>query len=219
MTYNNYWDERYWQQKIWKYGKLLLVWQESAADSGLWQLFFPGCEPKDLPEEYRLHQHTCSDKLRKKVMLVNDSLDREDILKPPAVEKDLFCGWQRFTTFETDVLARLDQVPAGKVINYGELADWAGYPRAARAVGRLMAKNPFPLFYPCHRVIQASGRLGNFGGGTTLKQTLLEAEGIVFTSPEKVEPSAYLNPKLNDFNFPQLSGLDSKRYWAPNESP
>jgi len=196
MTYGRYWDERWWQFKSWKYGELLLIWQDAAGDAGLWQLFLPGCRPKDLPAEYRLHQHTCSDKLRKKVMLVNDSLDREDILKPPALEKDIFCGWQRFTPFETNVLAHLAQVPAGRVISYGELADWAGYPRAARAVGRLMAKNPFPLFYPCHRVIQASGRLGNFGGGKDLKRRLLENEGVAFSSPEKISPKSRLEETL-----------------------
>jgi len=196
MTYNNYWDKRYWQQKIWKYGKLLLIWQESVTDNGLWQLFFPGCGPKDLPAEQQFNPLTCSDKLHWKEKAVDKLLHRNSMLKLPAVKKDLFCGWQRFTPFETDVLARLAQVPAGRVISYGELADWAGYPRAARAVGRLMAKNPFPLFYPCHRVIQASGRLGNFGGGKDLKRRLLENEGVAFSSPEKISPKSRLEETL-----------------------
>jgi O6-methylguanine-DNA--protein-cysteine methyltransferase len=148
MICNNYCDELYWQQKNWKYGKLLLIWLESATDNGLWQLFLPGCGPKNLPSEQQFNPLTCSDKLHWKETAVDELLNRDSILKLPAAKKDIFCSWQRFTTFETDILARLGQVPAGKVISYSALAGWAGYPRAARAVGRLMAKNPFPLFYP-----------------------------------------------------------------------
>ncbi|MBN2332514.1 MAG: MGMT family protein [Deltaproteobacteria bacterium] len=71
-------------------------------------------------------------------------------------------------------------VPRGTVITYGTLATMAGYPGAARAVGRVMAANPFPLFYPCHRVIRADGQVGQYGGGTVLKQSLLAKEGITF---------------------------------------
>ncbi|MEA2107796.1 MAG: MGMT family protein [Pseudomonadota bacterium] len=148
MIRDNYWNKRYWQRKNWKHGELLLIWQESAADNGLWQLFLPVCGPKDLPPEQQFNPLTCSNKLHWKETAVDELLNRGSILKLPAAKKDIFCSRQHFTTFETNVFARLAQVPAGKVISYGALAGWAGYPRAARAVGRLMAKNPFPLFYP-----------------------------------------------------------------------
>jgi len=193
---NNYWNKRYWQRKIWKLGTLLLIWQDTIGDSGLWQLFLPGRGPKDLPEEHRFKPLEGSDELRWKETAVDELLNRDSIIKLPAAKKDVFCGWQRFTTFETDVLARLAQVPAGKVISYGVLAGWAGYPRAARAVGRLMAKNPFPLLYPCHRVIRTGGRLGNFGGGTALKRQLLQEEGVAFSSPEKIYPKSRLKETL-----------------------
>ena len=82
--------------------------------------------------------------------------------------------------FRRDVLLALRDVPAGEVVTYGELAELAGHPGAARAVGTAMAANPLALVVPCHRVVRAGGRLGGFGGGAgrqELKRRLLAAEG------------------------------------------
>lgn len=197
MRRDNDLNNRWWQEKSWKYGKLLLIWQESATDSGLWQLFLPGCGPKDLPEDHRFNPSKNSAELRQKVMTVNDFLDRDGIPAPPVPKKDIFCGRNRFSVFETRVLTHLIHIPAGKVISYGALANWAGYPRAARAVGRLMAKNPFPLFYPCHRVIRAGGQLGEYGGGTALKRQLLADEGIVFSKPQHIASTSFFETNIN----------------------
>jgi len=74
-----------------------------------------------------------------------------------------FSRWQGFTA---RVYAALRAVPYGETITYGELARRAGQPAAARAVGRLMAKNPLPIILPCHRVIAANGALTGYSGGT-----------------------------------------------------
>lgn len=84
------------------------------------------------------------------------------------------------SAFQKKVLPELYRVPRGRVVTYGALARKAGAPRAARAVGTAMAMNPFPLVFPCHRVIRSSGEPGCFGGGTRLKRRLLELEGIGF---------------------------------------
>lgn len=70
-------------------------------------------------------------------------------------------------------------VPPGRTVSYAELADRAGSPRASRAVGQAMAKNPCPLVVPCHRVLGADGAAVGFSafGGCDLKQRLLEMEG------------------------------------------
>ena len=73
-----------------------------------------------------------------------------------------FSRWQGFTA---QVYAALRAVPYGKTITYGELARRAGQPRAARAVGRIMASNPLPIILPCHRVIAANGALTGYSGG------------------------------------------------------
>lgn len=66
----------------------------------------------------------------------------------------------------------------GKTVTYGQLAALAGSPRAARAVGMVMAKNRYPLLYPCHRVLGTNGALTGFSaeGGTATKADLLRLE-------------------------------------------
>jgi methylated-DNA-[protein]-cysteine S-methyltransferase len=86
-------------------------------------------------------------------------------------------GGFRRTVLET--LAR--EVGWGETVSYGELAEMAGRPRAARAVGTAMRSNPIPFVIPCHRVIAAGGKIGGYGGGRNavdLKRTLLLREGV-----------------------------------------
>jgi methylated-DNA-[protein]-cysteine S-methyltransferase len=78
--------------------------------------------------------------------------------------------------FTRVVLEQLAQVPFGQVTTYGELAARAGRPRAARAVGTVMNRNPIPIVLPCHRVIGASGDLVGYGGGLDRKRKLLDLE-------------------------------------------
>jgi len=83
--------------------------------------------------------------------------------------------------FAKKVLYELrNSVRRGEFISYGRLAKLAGNQLAARAVGTVMRNNPFPLFFPCHRVIKSNGELGLFQGsanGRTLKELLLKQEG------------------------------------------
>ena len=69
-------------------------------------------------------------------------------------------------------------IPPGKTITYSQLAKKADFPKAARAVGSVLAKNPLPLIVPCHRVIRADGKIGNFSapGGSKTKKKMLEHE-------------------------------------------
>ncbi|MFM2153372.1 MAG: hypothetical protein RL199_1807 [Pseudomonadota bacterium] len=69
------------------------------------------------------------------------------------------------SSFHRRVWETLRHVPRGTTVTYGELALRAGVPGAARAVGTAMARNPLPLFVPCHRVVPASGGLGAYSGG------------------------------------------------------
>src|SRR5680860_1183059 len=69
------------------------------------------------------------------------------------------------------------EVPYGETVTYGELAEMAGRPGAARAIGTAMANNPVPIVVPCHRVV-AAGSLGGYGGGLPMKRALLALEGV-----------------------------------------
>jgi len=85
----------------------------------------------------------------------------------------------RLAPFQRNVLSELAKCGRGELLTYGALAARAGNPKAARAVGRAMATNPFPLVLPCHRVIGTSGKLTGFGGGLDMKRWLLELEGAL----------------------------------------
>ena len=70
------------------------------------------------------------------------------------------------------------KIPRGKTLSYGEVAALAGSPNAARAVGTIM-KNNFDDTIPCHRVITASGKVGEYNrGGAERKKELLRREGV-----------------------------------------
>jgi methylated-DNA-[protein]-cysteine S-methyltransferase len=81
--------------------------------------------------------------------------------------------------FSRRVLNELAHVPYGEVTTYGELAKRAERPRAARAVGTVMNRNPIPIVLPCHRVVGAGGSLVGYGGGLERKEALLRLEGAL----------------------------------------
>jgi O-6-methylguanine DNA methyltransferase len=80
--------------------------------------------------------------------------------------------------FTQRVLSVVRRIPPGRVATYGDVAELAGRPRAARAVGNIMRGCGRPDV-PCHRVIAAGGRLGGYGGREGMKRSLLAAEGIL----------------------------------------
>jgi len=87
--------------------------------------------------------------------------------------------WNGVTGFRRAVMEETMRIPAGKTLSYGAVAERVGYPRAARAVGRVMATNPLPLVVPCHRVVGSNGSLTGYGGGLHVKAALLRAEGAL----------------------------------------
>ena len=102
---------------------------------------------------------------------------------------EYFAGTRRDFDLELDltpsrefgraVLEQLALVPYGELTTYGSLAERAGKPRAARAVGTIMNRNPVPIVLPCHRVVGASGSLTGYGGGLDRKEWLLRLEGAI----------------------------------------
>lgn len=82
--------------------------------------------------------------------------------------------------FQQRVLRAEFAIPRGEVTTYGLLAAHIGTPRAARAAGSALGRNPFPVVIPCHRAVRGDGTLGGFRGGLPMKRALLEMEGIAF---------------------------------------
>jgi methylated-DNA-[protein]-cysteine S-methyltransferase len=81
--------------------------------------------------------------------------------------------------FHRAVLEELVRVPYGQVETYGGLAARLGRPKAARAVGGALNRNPIPIVVPCHRVVGSTGKLVGYGGGLERKESLLVHEGAI----------------------------------------
>jgi methylated-DNA-[protein]-cysteine S-methyltransferase len=94
-------------------------------------------------------------------------------------EFDLAVDLRPAREFGRSVLEELARVPYGELTTYGTLAARAGRPRAARAVGTVMNRNPVPIVLPCHRVVGSTGSLVGYGGGLDRKRALLELEGAL----------------------------------------
>jgi methylated-DNA-[protein]-cysteine S-methyltransferase len=92
------------------------------------------------------------------------------------VELDL----SRLTPFQLSVLQAARCIPAGSVWTYGQVARSIGKPKASRAVGQALGRNPVPIVIPCHRVVASDGSLGGYsgGGGLDSKRWLLRLEGV-----------------------------------------
>ena len=89
--------------------------------------------------------------------------------------------------FPREVLELLARVPYGNMTTYGTLAARAGRPRAARAVGTVMNRNPIPIVLPCHRVVGSTGKLVGYAGGLHRKEHLLRLEGAL--DPTLTDPA------------------------------
>jgi len=126
-----------------------------------------------------------------------DSLDFEESDWNPDLRRRLqqftlgkstsFSNWEldlsSRTAFQRRVISVVRRIKFGTTKTYGEIAADAGAPRAARAVGTVMASNQTPIVVPCHRVVAAGGRLGGFSApnGVNLKLRMLELENIKLT--------------------------------------
>jgi methylated-DNA-[protein]-cysteine S-methyltransferase len=103
----------------------------------------------------------------------------EEYFDKRRTEFDLPIDLRLSAEFSVRVLKELALVPYGEVTTYGALAARADRPRAARAVGTVMNRNPIPIVLPCHRVVGANGSLTGYGGGLDRKELLLRLEGAM----------------------------------------
>jgi O-6-methylguanine DNA methyltransferase len=82
------------------------------------------------------------------------------------------------TGFERSVLEKAREIPRGEMRPYAWIAREIGRPKAVRAVGTALRRNPVPLLIPCHRIGRSDGRVGHYAFGATAKQTVLASEGV-----------------------------------------
>jgi methylated-DNA-[protein]-cysteine S-methyltransferase len=96
------------------------------------------------------------------------------------LEKDAPCpkadlDLSECTAFQREIYSLIREIPRGRTMTYGQVADLAGKPGAARAVGQALASNPFAILVPCHRVVSRSGP-GGYAYGRDIKEKLLLLE-------------------------------------------
>jgi O-6-methylguanine DNA methyltransferase len=124
---------------------------------------------------------------------IRDYLDGEMVVFRDTLDLSWASAFQR-RVWEVDCF-----IPYGETRTYSWVASRVGLPKAPRAVGQALAKNPLPIIIPCHRVICSNGDLGGFSGGRDWKQRLLQIEAAhgaicagnqVVDSRQKGEPMA-----------------------------
>jgi methylated-DNA-[protein]-cysteine S-methyltransferase len=92
---------------------------------------------------------------------------------------NLRLSFNGFSDFSKKILNLVSKIPRGQVTTYGSIATVLGNSSAARAVGAVVSRNPFPLIIPCHRVVKADLSIGEYSLGRLIKKMLLEKEKVV----------------------------------------
>ncbi|MHA8067135.1 methylated-DNA--[protein]-cysteine S-methyltransferase [Aquirufa sp. ROCK2-A2] len=147
-------------------GKLLIA----STDKGICQIDIISNEDnaielvkKEFPEAYFIHQANEQSKII------------EEFLTGKSLSKIIQLHIKG-TDFQINVWNALLDIPFGKLSNYGVIAQKIGNEKASRAVGTAIGSNPIALLIPCHRVVQASGKLGGFKWGIEKKAAIIAWE-------------------------------------------
>jgi len=101
-----------------------------------------------------------------------------------SVPQSFSLATEHLTAYTQRVLEATSMIPTGYAASYGSIAKTVG--GSPRAVGRVMASNPFAPIVPCHRVVSSDFTLGGYGGGVNTKLELLSREKRGYTSPRQV---------------------------------
>jgi len=166
------------------FGTMSIVWWEAVTGPRIQRVFLrKGQRPveEDVREEYPNVQSFSCPEIAELCEQLQRFLEGEAVdfrLEIVALEQ---CG-----EFQRRVLLAEYGIPRGWVSTYGRIAEQVGVGGGARAVGRALATNPFPIIIPCHRAVRGDGEVGGYQGGTGMKRALLEMEGVEFTNEGKV---------------------------------
>ena len=145
-------------------------------DRGVCRITFDPSPERELEQLARVYG---SRVLRSTKPIQRVHLELDEYLEGRRRDFDLELDLRGQPDFYLRVLSELARVGYGETTTYGTLAARSGNPRAARAVGTVMNRNPIPIVLPCHRVVGANGSLTGYGGGLHRKEMLLRLEGAI----------------------------------------
>jgi methylated-DNA-[protein]-cysteine S-methyltransferase len=143
---------------------------------GLIKIYLPGIKKEKLKKNIHSYSKSIVEHRGRIKILVRNICS---YFKGKNVRLNLPVDMKTMTEFEKKVYKQAMKISFGKVKSYKWLAEKAGIPNGARAVGNALSKNPVPLIIPCHRVIKSDGRLGGYSapGGILMKRKMLSIEG------------------------------------------
>jgi len=161
-----------------------IVWYESETGPKIKRVYLPD---EDISVEDRIKRNYFGVTLHTCRVIEEIGVGMQDLLRGDAVDFDLnMISLRECSDFQKSVLLADYKIPRGCVSTYSRIANRLGFYGYARAVGRALSLNPFPLIIPCHRVIKSNGEIGGYQGGGRMKKALLEYEGTEVTQKGKI---------------------------------
>jgi methylated-DNA-[protein]-cysteine S-methyltransferase len=166
------------------FGTFAIVWQETDRGPRAYRVLVPG-EQASVENLVQIAFANCSHLSCRTITELGERI--QSFLEGESVGFELdIIVLEKCSEFQERVLLAVHAIPRSWVSTYGRIAGSLGVPGGARAVGRALSLNPFPIIIPCHRVIRSNCELGGFGGGLRMKQALLELEGTDFSQTGKL---------------------------------
>lgn len=145
------------------------------SDHGLIGTVLPSRTPEEVLAPLLRRWPGAQEGMNPRLMILQEKLQR--YFRGELVDfRDEVLDVRQGTDFQVRVWSVVRSIPYGQVRSYSWVAAQVNSPQAARAVGQVMATNPFPIIVPCHRVVGKNGQLIGFGGGLEMKRCLLELE-------------------------------------------
>ena len=166
------------------FGSVGLVWAEQDGQAKIRRVFLPSLENSAQELTVASYPHA-TDLSCPEIDFIADQL--EAFLNGEATRFSLdMVQLDLCSEFQQKVLRAEYGIPRGSVSTYQRIARHLGSANSARAVGRALAANPFPIIIPCHRAIRSDGALGGYQGGAEMKHALLEMEGLDFDDTGRI---------------------------------
>ncbi len=166
------------------YGDFTIVWKKYNSNVLIQRIFLGDHKLKseekvaEAFQDINLRSSSAIDEQVKKI---------QRYLKGEEVEFDLkLLDFDRCSEIQKKVLIAEYNIPRGWISTYKRITNHIGIVNGARVVGNSLAKNPFPIFIPCHRAIRSNSELGGYQGGLAMKRSLLEMEGVEISEEGKI---------------------------------